>query len=171
MNRYSELRSKMATGDCILWSGSGIISGLIKWKTKSKISHASLVVRLKKYEGLKDRVFLVEALPSGLELRLLSERAHSYKGSVYLAHQALMTKGQRRICRARALTKVAEDVKYDYGSLFRNVVGKVNVDARRFFCSEFVWWIWNEAHYHENIKNEAPVPGDLWNYGDMYQIK
>jgi len=167
MNRYAELRHKMKTGDAILWTGSGIISWLIR--LKSKRSHASLVVRLKKYQGLRDRVFLVEALAGGLELRLLSERVHGYRGSVSLVSTDL-NGGQRRVCRNRALVKCAEGIKYDYGSLFRNILGRVSVNVRRFFCSEFVWWIWQEASYVEK-NTKAPVPGDLEEYGTIFDIK
>ena len=48
-------------------------------------------------------------------------------------------------------------------SLFRNIFGKVNNDARKYFCSEFVWLNWVAAGYMAVGKDviKAPRPGDF----------
>ena len=156
---YSKARERMATGDVVLWKGKGIISRLIRlW---SEYSHASLVLRLKEFKGLKDRRFLLEALASGIELRLLSRRLRGYRGEAWWFPLLDEYQGKRSDIAAWALNQVGK--RYDYGSLFKNMLGRVNADARSYFCSEFVFLAYKEAGIVGG--NVAPRPGDIarWN--------
>ena len=157
--KYEDMRPKIQTGDAILWKGEGLISKLIMLWTP--YSHASLVVRLREYEGLKKRVFLVEALNDGLELRLLSERLKEAGKAYWLS--VGMTTAEVLKSREHALVECARAVPYDYQSLFKNIFGRVSNDARQYFCSEFVWinWIQSGRIPPEKMKLAAPRPGDL----------
>lgn len=157
--KYEDIRPRIQTGDAILWKGKGLISSLImKW---SCYSHASLVVRLREYEGLKKRVFLVEALSGGLEFRLLSERVKEAGDAFWLPVN--MTVGEALKSREHALVECAKAVPYDYGSLFKNIFGRVSNDAQKYFCSEFVWLNWIQAGRipSKKMRLHAPRPGDL----------
>ena len=156
---YEEMRPKIHTGHAIVWKGKGIISSLImKW---SPFSHASLVVRLNEYKELKRRVFLVEALAGGLEFRLLSERLKEGGEAYWLPTD--MTLKEMSKSREHALLECAKGIKYDYGSIFKNMFGRVSSDARQYFCSEFVWLNWVYAGYVRTDEKIliAPRPGDL----------
>ncbi len=163
LKKYYSIRQFMSSGDCILWKGKGIVSRLIR--LYSKYSHASLVLRLTEFEGLKDRRFLLEALPSGIELRLLSERLKQYDGEAYWMKLKLDREDEKR-------TKIAEwglkqvGKGYDYGSLFKNAVSKVNADGRRYFCSEYVYMAYREVGLVEEQK--APRPGDIVKWEDLF---
>ena len=68
---------------------------------------------------------------------------------------------KRRECGAIALAHVG--TKYDYNSLFKQIVCRVSVDAKRFFCSEYFAYVWNTAGVPFCPKTMAPRPGDLTN--------
>lgn len=90
MPRYSDVRSELATGDLVLFSGASLFSGLIKWALGAKWSHVGVVVRTPAFPG---RVMLWEATlladladaesgraAGGVQLVPLSERLASYAG-------------------------------------------------------------------------------------------
>ena len=152
-----EIRHKIKSGHIILWKGEGLISRIIR--LFSEYSHASLVVRLDRYKGLKDRVFLIEALATGLEPRLLSKRLKHYKGEAFILVPDDITDEVAEKITVLALEKCAEHVKYDFKSLVKNIFGRVSLSARQFFCSEWVWWVRVKLGLSKN--SVAPRPADL----------
>ena len=164
MPTYDERRSKIHTGDTILWKGAGILSKCIMKFTP--FSHASLVVRFnqaKEVGGkLQSRVFLVEALSAGLQFRLLSQRLLEDVNAQAFHLPARMTMTQIELSREHALIECGKNVRYDYGSLLKNITGRVSSDASAYFCSEFVWlnWIYSEV-IDDSPTDKAPRPGDL----------
>lgn len=152
---YDEVREKMRSGDVILWKGNGFISWLIRRFTS--FSHASLVLRLKEFRDLKDRRFLVEALAPGVELTLLSRRLRGYSGEAWWFPLKERYVDERATIAAWALNQVGKP--YDYGSLFKNVLGRVNENANAYFCSELVFVSFKHAGIVSGKK--APRPGDI----------
>ena len=73
LDLYKKYQSQLKTGDHIGWSGTGIISKLIQFFSKGELNHSSLAIRMN-YQGLHDRRFVLEALASGIEFHLLSEK-------------------------------------------------------------------------------------------------
>ena len=116
-------------------------------------------MRLREYKKLKDRVFLVEAIHGGLEFRLLSQRLECGDRAFWLPVN--MNENQVRRSREHALIECSKGVPYDYGSLFRNAFGRVNADARKYFCSEYIWLNWVYANMADNEGLIAPRPADL----------
>jgi len=166
---YKVLRPHMKTGDAILWQGDYLISRAIR--CFSKYSHVSMVLRLgNEYEMLRDRVFLVEALEGGLELRSLSQRLNEYQGKAFWFETPL-SKRQQRAAGAYSLHMVSKGIKYDYSSLFANLLGRVSSDARKYFCSEFYHDVMKHVG-HAEYQEKAPRPGDIpeWIQGVTYQI-
>ena len=156
---YENVRDRMASGDVILWKGEGFISWLIRRFTD--FSHASLVLRLKEFQGLRDRRFLVEALASGVELRLLSRRLRGYRGEAWWFPLKTDYQEKRAAIVAWALNQIGKP--YDYGSLFRNILGRVSEDAHAYFCSELVFSSFKHAGLVSGSK--APRPGDIAGWG------
>ena len=175
---YGEIREQICNGDIILWKGTSLISRIIMWFTE--FSHASLVVRLD-IGNLKDRIFIVEALPEGLSLRLLSNKIKNYSGNVFIYKLSNYTMGpcrsfQRTRLRDNAIMDMAKGISYDYKGLFENVFGRVHRDAKQFFCSEFVEYELEKvaATLKPGADNTgAARPGDLpLRYdGILYEIK
>lgn len=159
---YRSVRPHVVTGDAILWKGRSLVARMIRLWTP--FNHASLVVRLQRYDTLEQRVFLVEALASGLELRLLSKRLENYDGEAFWFHVE-MTEEQRSQILDFALTTCASGIPYDYESLFKNILGRVSADATKYFCSEFVFDAWVHAGVtYYPPSGSAPRPGDIPNW-------
>jgi hypothetical protein len=181
-DRYSHLRDRIRTGDCVLWRTRGLVPSMIRlW---SEYTHASLVVRLDEYEGLRHRVFLVEALRRGLTLTLLSHRLSGTRGGAWLFQPDGLGDDQIAWLRASALVNAARQVRYDFKGLLANVLGRVSVDARRYFCSEHVWHEWDQAGllmpdvltetgFRQHERGKAPRPGDIprWIRGTLLDLR
>lgn len=138
-------------------------------------SHASMAIR-----GLdsldRNRVFLVEALETGLELRLLSERIKDYEGRAFAFRPFGLTKGARGRVKSFALDQCGRGIRYDYGGLFANMFGRVSQDARRYFCSEFAAVALEQAGINRiaSFRDErAARPGDIpeWFAGETREIE
>jgi hypothetical protein len=154
---YEDLRSRLRTGHVVLWQGDSLLSRAIR--CFSEYSHASLVVRLFDHDDRRQRVFLVEALETGLELRHLSKRLAGYSGRARVWMPPVRP-FQQTACRQFAVDRCADGIRYDYGGLFANILGRVSRDASRYICSEFVW----DALVHTGVvhgTDRAPRPGDI----------
>jgi len=86
----------MKTGDLIAFSGKGRLSDIIKWKTRSQISHVGMVLRLDLGEGMGDSVMLIESTTlieqpdaltrlcvKGVQIHFLSQRLDTYDGDCW----------------------------------------------------------------------------------------
>ena len=178
---YLQLREDIRSGDCILWQSKGLVPWLImRW---TEYSHASLVVRFQEAAGLQDRIYMIEALSSGLTFTLLSERVQQMKGKAFLFQPHCLWQNSQEVLRHDALNALAKGIKYDYKGLFGNLFGRVNNNAKRYFCSEVVWVKWGKAGVLGNgnltdagaaalERNKAPRPGDipLWINGTTREI-
>jgi hypothetical protein len=170
---YPAIRPWLVTGSVILWRGDDLLGRAIR--LFSAFSHASLVVR-----GLDPdhtgRVFVVEALATGLELRLLSERVRGYRGRVFAFKvPALCGEVQGRI-KSYALKECGLGVPYDYAGLFKNILERVSEGCRRFFCSEFAARALEQggiARLPAYRNGEAARPGDIpvWFAGSLREIE
>ena len=157
------------TGSCILWKGTSLVPRLIRlW---SDYSHASLVIRL---PSLPHRVLLIEALRDGLQPRLLSDRLRHYNGTAALFVPYQLTGSAQKTILELSLLECAKDVPYDWGGLFKNMIGRVHEDARKFFCSEWIDWVWRKAGLERRVDTgKAPRPGDLpkWFFGVLTPLR
>jgi hypothetical protein len=129
----------MKSGDLIEFGSSSYIGRAIKWFTKKDVNHSAFVFRIDSFVGLKDRVFVIEALGDGLEINALSSRIKEYDGMVYWLKLKDTYDSFRDPMSSFAFMMEARGVekRYDYVSLFANMFGKVSMDAKKFFCSEF----------------------------------
>ena len=57
--RYEELRDQMQTGDALIFAGTGLVSKIIQWRTKSRYTHVAMIARWKTYQV--ERVFFFQA--------------------------------------------------------------------------------------------------------------
>jgi len=158
LKMYLQVRHAMKTGDCILWKSNSVVGWLIRKFSKGNVNHASLVIKLEQYEDLKDRRFLLEALGSGIVLKLLSRRLENFKGQVWWLPLKDEYNDNRDDIGTWALEQVG--IGYDYVSVFKNIISKASADMKAFFCSEFCFLGWKL----NGIKlkgNKAPTPVDI----------
>lgn len=180
--RYTQVRERIRTGDAVLWRSRGFLPSLIRiW---SDYTHASLVVRLDEYAGLHHRVFLIEALNRGLTLTLLSKRLAETAGGAWLFQPEGLDDDQIAKLRVSALVNAARQVRYDFKGLVANMLGRVSMDARRYFCSEHVWHEWDlagvlmpdvltDTGFRQHERGKAPRPGDIprWIRGNLIDLR
>lgn len=73
---YKKIREDINDGDVLLFKGHGIISAIIKWKTKSEYSHAGIVA------WWNDRLMVLEAVGKGVVARPISYDLEKYKHAI-----------------------------------------------------------------------------------------
>jgi len=164
MNDYLKYRKEMKTADIFEFASDSILGKLIRMKTGYDVNHTSLLLKLNEFDSLKSRVFTLESLSSGIELHLLSERVDKFKGSIYWYQLKSQHDEHRSNIASWALEQI--DKKYDYWSILANLFGKVNIDSKLYFCSEYV----HAAYKKEGLINDikACVPGDFGKYNLHY---
>jgi len=153
---YNQHRQYIRTGDILLWRSSGIIGKAIQHFSKADVNHASLVIRFTEYD--LDRIYQLEAVAHGIALTALSNRLANHSGECYWCGIKDIYESNRYSIGKEALSLVG--TKYDYCSLFKQLLGRVSVDAQRLFCSEYIAYCWFNAGLPVNIMM-APRPGDM----------
>lgn len=170
---YEPCRPHLRTGDLLQWSSSSALGWLIRKVTSSKVNHTGMVVRFTEYEGDQNAVnrrFTLEALENGIALNLISRRFESYEGKCYW-YPLLPIYGDKRSLLGSAALKYS-GVKYDYRSLFKNILGKVSANAKKLFCSEYVYLSFKDCGFTTDLcksdklliklaEGKSPVPGDM----------
>lgn len=132
---YHYLSLGMASGDIIEFRGNGWLGRSIRYFTGYPWNHSALVIRLDN-SGLKDRRWILEAESEGIRFRLLSNDIANYDGVMCWLKLRDDYNSLRAGIEQWAMCKIG--VKYDYGNLVSQIFGRVSLDARKFFCSEFV---------------------------------
>jgi len=160
LSLYNAHRPVMRTGDLLTYRTRGIVSSLIHiW---SKDNHAGLVLDLDEYQGEKGRRWTMEAISGGVHTNLLSHVLEGVDGQVFWSQ----LKPEFDDSRAKIMTFMLDQTGacgYDYGSLLKNIFGRVNANLNKLFCSELVFLAWREAGI---VKGDtAPRPSDLAKLG------
>ena len=158
MTDYGEFRSRIASGDLLLCSGSGIFSRMIQAGTKSVWSHVGFVMRL----DAIDRVMVLESVePLGVRTVPLSKYLNDYdsEGNPYPGRLVIARHddfGARASpARLRKFGQFAVDLfgyPYDKDEIakiaariagshlpFSNADRKALRRDREYICSEYVW--------------------------------
>jgi len=170
---YDAIRPWLATGTVILWQGGDLLGRMIRRFTE--FSHASLVVR--ELDPLNaERVDVIEALATGLEMRHLSERIAGSRGRVFAFRPNDLTPDVQARVKSFALIECGKGVRYDYAGLFANAMGRVSEGANRYFCSEFAARALEEggiARFPACRNGKAARPGDIpmWFDGVLREIE
>lgn len=80
---YQAVRDQIRPGDIIAFSGKGLVSWVIKWKTKSPVSHVGIVLRNAGRVKIIESTTLVTGEKDGVAIRPLSERIETFEGPVW----------------------------------------------------------------------------------------
>jgi len=140
----------MDTFDRLEWRSETALGWAIRFMTKDYVNHTGAIIKFYEY----DRVFTIEALDYGIEMNKLSDRLKAQKG--YCVWYPL--KPEYREYRKTLGQKMLDwaYVKYDYFSLFKQILFRATADASKMFCSEF--------YFLAGIFHNPPLP-----YPEIYQ--
>lgn len=138
----------MDTGDTLLYIGDGTVGKVISWwidtffkqrpdPTVPTFSHANMVLRLREYEGMTDRRWVLNADNKGAYPCLLSRYLEGYHGHCWWYPLAQKYNCNRYPIGIYALELAGKN--YDFQGLLKNALGAVSADANRLFCSESVY--------------------------------
>lgn len=157
LDKYNQLKDQFRTGDVLLWHTDSLLGSAIQAFTQSNVNHAAAILALNEYEGKEKRRFILEAMPEGTVLNLLSRRLEEHKGRVWwMALDEGWNENLRRIVGQRLLDMVG--IKYDYNSLIKNAFTHVQADPKELFCSEYVYLALG-------FQGQAPRPNELYQLG------
>ncbi len=159
---FKDVEHEIQPGDLLLWSSKTLVSWIIRKWTCSDFSHASAALVLDNPEDGKRIVFTTEALSEGVVVSPLERRIKVYGGKCYWVPLKDIPPEEERKFTRRAVLMLGSD--YDFKSLFSFLAGKVSMDARKFFCSEYVRFIWQGT---KTFGQEAPTPAELLTYDGL----
>lgn len=190
--KYCEIRKCMRPGDVIAFAGRGLTSRIIRWLTRSNVSHVGVVIQTNLLKGkLSNRDFfnqVVEATGSGVKFALLSGEAKFYNGELWwfplseTAREKLCLKAffDSLFTHAGKHYDFIQALRLGFRNLFRNLF-KRNLsaedsntedsnkkDSERFFCSELVASALRDGGVIDNIDPKTVTPIKLLRQSAIY---
>ena len=194
---YEEARPKMQPGDVIAFGGKGHFSEIIKFATRSDVSHVGVILQTKVVDDTEDRFFnqIIESTSlhgfNGVVISRFSDRLATYEGELWWL--PLQKKVRKESFDQKAfydfLFKQAKDRKpYDMPQAIKSSLdaldslpfglhgpGYNSEDFSKFFCSELVAAGLEKANAVGSVNASEVTPIDLcrWKiYGKKYyQLK
>ncbi|BBO70847.1 hypothetical protein DSCA_47770 [Desulfosarcina alkanivorans] len=194
---YSEVRTMMKPGDVIAFGGKGHFSELIKFATRSDVSHVGVILQTRVVDDTTGRFFnqIIESTSlndySGVVISRLSDRLNTYDGEMwwlplneslrskkfdserfynFLFNQARERKGYDVPQALQSAVDVLDDLPFGLHG-----PGYNREDFSRFFCSELVAAGLEKAGTVGPVNASEVTPIDLcrWNIyaGTYYQLK
>lgn len=154
---YQKWAPMMQSMDCLSYASNSMLGRIIRWFSPGS-NHIGLVLRLPQWEGKENRRWTLQANAPGIELNLLSKQVGKYDGHAWLYQLKDEYGPLRDIATEWALCQVG--VKYDFGGLIKNVVGRVNISFKELFCSEYAYLAWAEAGIVPKV-DKAPILSDI----------
>ena len=151
--KYSEIRESLKTGDLVLFSGKGRISGMIRWFTGSIWSHIGMVIRSKEFDMLllwesttlsKIKDIQSNTAKQGVQLVALSERINTYDGVIGIRRLENVCVDPLRMKALKKLRTELKDRPYEESkiellkSAYDGPLGHNEEDLSSIFCSEMV---------------------------------
>lgn len=166
MTIYNQFKRNMDTGDTLLYVGESFTGATIAWwvstffkdrpiPTMPIFTHGNMVLRLKEFEGLEDRRWVLNADNRGAIPVLLSTYLENYHGHCYWFPLKNQYDPQRVAIGCYALEIAGR--KYDFKGLFKNAIGLVNAEANRVFCTETNFLSYRDGG-HIVVGDKAPRP-------------
>ncbi len=172
LDLYLSKRDAIQTGDPIQFQSNTLIGLPIQWRTGSPYNHTAIAIRFKEYD--RERVYILEALEHGTVLNPLSARLEKQKGHAWVLPLKADLGPIRKGIGTWALTHVGRP--YDYTSLFKQLICRVNADARNIFCSEYFQLGFTEAARGDTVAEQyllearKKANGKAWRPGDIPRL-
>lgn len=192
---YQDARSEMKPGDVVAFSGKGDFSEIIKWATRSKVSHVGVILQSQllidgdTQKGMFNQIIESTSLNgfSGVAISRLSDRLETYDGEIWWLPirndiHAKMDKQKFYdflIHQERKPYDMPQAVKSAIDAFDKvPLVGKLThntEDFARFFCSELVAAAFEAAGIINTINASEVTPIDLCSFtlfrSEYYQLK
>ncbi len=192
---YEEVRDNMQPGDVIAFSGKGDFSEIIKWATKSGVSHVGVILQAKllvdnqPQAGYFNQIIESTSLNgfSGVTISRLSDRFVNYDGEIWWLPLSKTVREKMDLKKFYDFLLHQEHKPYDmHQAVFAglDVFDKIpfaeklsrNIeDFSRFFCSELVAAGLEESGGIPRVNASEVTPVDLCMFSiyqeDYYQIK
>lgn len=193
---YAQIRSKMKPGDVIAFGGKGDFSNIIKWATRSNVSHVGVIMQsvMRSDTASNPKGFFNQIIESttlngfsGVSISRLSDRIRHYNGEMWWLPLSLAS---RKALDLRTFFNFCLHQKgkpYDISQAVKSAldaldkipfVGRLthNVeDFSRFFCSELVAAALEKGGVIKKINASEVTPIDLCHFrlyrNTFYQIK
>lgn len=135
LTEYYKHRDQMGVGDGISFQGEGFISDAISFFTSQERTHWGNVGAWVTFNFTQDpRLPLYEADQGEYNIRSLSKKLMYYSGKAYWHPLRSEFDGYRDAMHRKMWDMVG--IKYDYRSLFANILGRQPTDESELFCSE-----------------------------------
>ncbi len=134
-----EALTKMKNGDCLAFSGEGIFSNIIRWVTRSNVSHVGAVLTIEGVLHVAESTTLNELGNQGVDIIPLADRLANYKGPIWWLPMT-----------PEARTKMKEDLWAEYMRQAKSKrYGRIQAIfaglgipqpglSKRLFCSEYM---------------------------------
>ena len=191
MKKYQAVRKDLDTGDIVVFEGSGVISGMIKWKDKTRWSHVGMVVKSTEWDMLllfesttlskiKDVESRMES--QGVQLVPLSERIRSYPDNNVGIRRLLgvdRDDGFRQVVkkfRSEMAGRPYEKSKLElFRSSYDGVFGDNEENLSSLFCSELIAEMYQRFGFLNDV-NDIPkgLPSNEYTPkafgGDKYEL-
>lgn len=191
---YNNIRNQMRAGDVIAFSGKGDVSEIIKWATKSDVSHVGVILQSKllidekPQAGYFNQVIESTSLNgfSGVSISRLSDRLVNYDGEIWWLPLDDGIRDRMNLTAFYDFLLHQEHKEYDLPQAIKarfDLLDKMpflekitrNVeDFSRFFCSELVAAGLEESGAIPRINASEVTPIDLCMFSiyqrDYYQI-
>lgn len=192
---YQQVRSQMKPGDVIAFSGKGNLSEIIKWATRSGVSHVGVILQSQllidgdSQDGFFNQVIESTSLNgfSGVTISRLSDRIELYEGDLWWLPLRKNIHAEMNKKKFYDFLIHQERKAYDMPQAIRSaldvfdkvpVIGKAthNVeDFSQFFCSELVAAGLEAAGCISHVNASEVTPIDLCCFSlyekDYYQLK
>lgn len=192
---YPEVRKLMKAGDIIAFSGKGNFSEIIKWATRSTVSHVGIILQSQlliggaAQEGFFNQIIESTSLNgfSGVSISRLSDRLDTYEGAIWwlpLRQETYEAMDKKKfydflIHQVRKPYDVPQAVKsaldaFDKVPLVGGLTHNTE-DFSRFFCSELAAAGLEAAGAISRLNASEVTPIDLCSFKiyaeDYYQLK
>lgn len=156
----------LQTGDLIAFSGSGLVSSVIKWATHSPISHVGVML---------DDTTLVEAYngmgENGIVKLTLKAKLAAYTGQMWLYRLTPYVRGIMNAERLEHFTVQALAQPYSKLQAVAAAFGAgqdLSNWCADWYCSKFVAWAYQQAYIIPADADIVITPGNLTKL-DIYQ--
>jgi hypothetical protein len=192
---YAEARPKMKAGDVIAFSGKGNFSEIIKWATRSSVSHVGVILQSKllidgdPQSGMFNQIIESTSLNgfSGVTTSRLSDRLDTYNGEIWWLPLRQSIYEEMNKQRYYDFLVHQERKEYDMPQAINSALDALDKlpvagrfthnreDFDRFFCSELVAASLEAAGAIARINASEVTPVDLCSFSlyeeDYFQLK
>ena len=182
MISYEDIRRHMLPGDVIAFGGKGNFSNIIKWRTRSQVSHVGTILQTGITGDIRFFNQLIEATSlngfNGVSISRVSDRLRGYKGNVWWL--PLSDEAREKFDEVAFFDFMFQQVGklYDTAQAIKSAIDWLpwchnKEDFQKLFCSELLAGGDKAGGLiNLNCSEVTPVDACRWKlYKDCYQLR